>query len=60
LGRSKNNNARNEGVVDWSEAIVQALHLPEENRGKLTRDRKLRGQELKTYPPVHANIIINT
>jgi hypothetical protein len=46
MGRSSNNNARKEGIVDWSQAIVQALHLPEENHGKLSRDRHLRGQEL--------------
>jgi hypothetical protein len=35
MGRSRNNSARKEGVVDWSEAIVQAIHLPEENHRKL-------------------------
>jgi len=60
MGRSTNTNARKEGVVDWSEAIVQALYLPEENHGRLSRDRQLRGQELKAYPPVHANGMINT
>jgi hypothetical protein len=49
MGRPRNKNARNEEAVDWSEAIVQALHLSEENHGKLSRDRQLRGQELKPY-----------
>jgi len=60
MGRSRNNNTRKEGVVDWSEEIVQALHLPKENHGKLSRGTKLRGQELKPYPPVNANGMIIT
>jgi len=60
MGRSRNNNARKEGVVDWSEETVQALHLTEENHGKLSRDRQLRGQELKSYTHVHANGMIIT
>jgi hypothetical protein len=62
MRRSRNNNAvcRKKGTVDWSEAIVQALPFPEENHGKLSRDRQLRGQELEPYPPVHTNGTITT
>ena len=60
IGRSRNKNIRKEGTLDWSEAIIQTLHLPEENHGKLSRDRQLRGQELESYSPVHANGMITT